>query len=83
MLLDNPFVSNDRVLVVETAAEYTAICLRHWRYIAGSPLVLRARELSEDAVKGKDVISINIAYNSIPESIKDSAKSFQCVALKF
>lgn len=81
MLLDNPFVSNDKILVVETVEEYTHIVLRHRHYLAGGPLVLRARDLNEDAVRGKDVICINITYASIPESLKDSARSFQCVAL--
>lgn len=81
MLLDNPNVSNDHILVVETVEEYTAIVLRHRQYLAGGPLVLRARDLNEDVVRNKDVVVINISYASIPESLKDSARSFQCVAL--
>jgi len=81
MLYNNPLIDDNKILVVETVEEYTYVALRHRQYLAGGPLVLRARDLDEDVVRGKDVTIINVTYSSIPESLKDSARSFQCVAL--
>lgn len=81
MLYSNPLVNDDRVMVVNSAEEYTAavFLLGH---ALGSPLVLRAREVNEDVVAGKDVVYINAEYDDVPAAVKAVAKSIRCETVK-
>jgi hypothetical protein len=82
MLLANPLVSDDYdIVVVESVEAFMHGRLRCKYVFATGPLVIRANALDEDVVSGRNVTVLNVPYSSIPESVKDSAKSFRCISL--
>ena len=77
MLYNNPLVDDDRVVVVNTVEEYTAAVFA-LGLGPGCPVVLKATDVDENAVAGKDVVYINTDYDDVPTAIKAVAKSIRC-----